>query len=85
MINFSNILGALIMSNANLEQIYKQASNLSYNDQLELISKLTASIKSTKSQNKHKLCELKGLGKDLWEKINSDQYLKSLREEWNDR
>lgn len=73
------------MSNNNLELIYKQASKLSYNEQLKLISKLTDSLQPVKPKKKHNLSELQGLGKELWRKINSDQYLRNLRGEWDDR
>ena len=73
------------MSNNNLDLIYKNALALSYNEQLKLISKLTTSLQQAKHKKKHKLSELQGLGKKLWKKTNSDQYLKNLREEWNDR
>jgi len=73
------------MSYINLLEVYNKASNLSYEDQLALISKLAVSLQKTKRNKKHKLSELQGLGKELWAKIDSDQYLKNLREEWDDR
>jgi hypothetical protein len=73
------------MSDINLTKIYNDASKLPYEDQLDLISKLAASLRRVKSNKRHKLSELQGLGKEIWRKIDSEQYLKELRREWNDQ
>lgn len=71
------------MSENDLSKVYVEASNLPYEHQLELISKLAISLQKSKKNKKHKLSELQGLGKELWEKIDSEQYVNNLRREWN--
>lgn len=73
------------MSQLYFENVYQEAVKLPYKDQLNLISKLAASLKKSKLHNKHKLSEFKGLGKDLWQNINVNSYITDLREEWDER
>ena len=67
-----------------LATIYKYATKLTQEEQLELISKLAISLLRSNNK-KHKLKELRGLGKELWQKVNSTEYLENLRKEWNVR
>ena len=70
------------MSVLDLEIIYKQASKLTDLDKIALISKLKDDIKNSKQ---HKLAELEGLGKEIWETIDTQKYLHDLRREWDER
>lgn len=36
-------------------------------------------------QNKHSLRELRGLGKEIWQGIDAQQYIDKMREEWDRR
>jgi len=63
------------MRQLNIENIYKEAIKLTYRDQLILISKLAMSLQKLKSGKKRKLSELKGLGKEIWQNIDADDYL----------
>ena len=73
------------MRQLNIENIYKEAIKLTYRDQLILISRLAISLQNLKSEKKRKLSELKGLGKEIWQNIDADDYVTNLRDEWNDR
>jgi len=70
------------MSTNKLQVIYQQTSKLTHQEKLALISKLVADLQKTPKNKKHKLAELQGLGKEMWEKINTEQYLSDLRSEW---
>ncbi|HDQ00169.1 MAG TPA: hypothetical protein ENN22_13445 [bacterium] len=73
------------MSKIDIEVIYKYASKLADKDKMSLISKLENDIQKTQMTKKHKLVELEGLGKEIWEKIDTQQYLNDLRSEWDGR
>jgi len=73
------------MSELDIEVIYGHASKLTDKDKISLISKLENDIKKTQRTKKHKLVELEGLGKEIWEKIDTQKYLNDLRREWDDR
>ena len=68
----------------NLENIYKQASKLKSKEKLTLISKLSLDLQRSKKTEKHKLSELQGLGKEIWQKIDVERYLHDLRGGWNE-
>jgi len=46
---------------------------------------LAKDVQKTKKAKKHKLSELEGPGKEIWEKIDAQKYVNDLRGEWNDR
>ena len=72
------------MYNSEIDTLYQKASKLSDNEQLQLICKLADSLQKAREENKHKLAELQGLGKEIWKNVNVESYIKSLREEWHD-
>jgi len=71
------------MQNSQIDALYQKASQLSDNEQLQLISKLASSLQKARKKEGHKLSELQGLGKDLWKDVDIENYVKSLREDWN--
>jgi hypothetical protein len=73
------------MSTNKLQIIYQQSTELNYQEKLALISKLIADLQKPSERKKHKLSELQGLGKEMWIKIDTNQYLSDLRSEWDDR
>lgn len=73
------------MSMINLNNLYQEAIKLSYKDQLNLISKLASSLQKSRQRNLHKLQDLQGLGKEIWQDIDTASYISDLREEWNER
>ncbi len=72
------------MINSRIEELYSQALDLSADEQQELVTRLMSTLKSTRKGEKHQLSELQGLGKELWQQIDSTQYLHDLRKEWDD-
>ena len=73
------------MAYPNLNKIYEEALNLRDSDKLSLISKLVSSIQVKEKPKKRSLLELKGLGKEVWQNINVDEYINDLRNEWDER
>lgn len=68
-----------------LQILYQQSAELTFQDKLSLISKIISDLQRSPKKKKHKLSELEGLGKEMWKKINTNQFLSDLRSEWDDR
>lgn len=52
---------------------------------LELIAHQLASEATQKQQKLRSLLELEGLGADMWQGIDAQQYVDALRQEWDHR
>jgi len=70
-----------------IEQIYKKyVKKTSIKDQLKLISIISQNLSSEslgQEKRVYSLLELEGLGKEIWDKINAQDYINDLRDEWN--
>jgi len=72
------------MSRIDLEEVLKTAKQLNAEEQLQLISELTQSLRLTlKKTSKHKLMDLSGVGAELWRKVDVDGYLNKERDSWD--
>ena len=73
-----------------VERIYRlHIASLSPESRLELIARMAedlavAAPAATRSQGR-RITALHGLGKEIWEGIDPDQYVESLRSEWDGR
>jgi hypothetical protein len=67
--------------------VLEQAKSLSVNERWELIRKLRESLdlEMQASTPKHSIMELAGLGKQVWEGIDAQEYINQLRSEWDAR
>lgn len=66
------------------QEILRQAQKLSSAEQLALLDhlmRLTAQIEAI--QGTRSVLELEGLGKDLWEGIDPQEYVRRERQSWN--
>jgi hypothetical protein len=58
-------------------------------ERLELISLIASDLAAeggaTLEGPKHHLIELEGLGKEIWEGIDAQEYVNRLRDEWDER
>jgi hypothetical protein len=62
------------------DDILKRArAELSVEEQLKLIKELHASP----SKGQHSILELEGLGKEVWEGIDPDEYIREERDSWD--
>jgi len=68
----------------NASMIYEQIEMLDNISKIDLLQKIITSLKlnSQSVEKKHSLSELKGLGKEMWAKINIENYVKSERDSW---
>ena len=70
----------------NLVEIYKYTTQLSENQRLELISKISARLltrRLAKGQPKSWM-EMAGLGAEIWEDVDAQEYVKKERESWGE-
>jgi hypothetical protein len=58
-------------------------------ERLQLVALVTTGMAETAGEAaeppKRSLLELRGLGKEIWEGIDPDEYVRSLRHEWDHR
>jgi len=62
--------------------IFREIDLLNYTDKLHLLSYITDNLIKSNTKIKHQLSELKGLGKEIWQNKNIDNYIKNERESW---
>lgn len=75
------------MASERVTAIYERhVKGLPVEEQIELLatiaSKLVEGSDLAKSEPKHSILELHGLGKELWQGIDAQEYVDGLREEW---
>lgn len=70
-----------------VEEIYQQIKPLPPIERLRLISKISAELaeENKEKTNKRSLLELEGLGAEIWEGIDAQEYINELRNEWEHR
>ncbi|MCI0387995.1 MAG: hypothetical protein MOB07_04410 [Acidobacteria bacterium] len=77
------------MSSLTAQEIYDQhIKSLPPAEQLrlvEIIAKEVASEVPDESRPKRSVLELKGLGAEIWEGIDAQEYVNELRREWDHR
>jgi len=74
----------------NIETIYQQhIKPLSMDEQLKLLAKMAAELangeEEKQPQNRRSVMELHGLGAEIWEGIDAQEYVNQLRDEWEHR
>ncbi len=67
-------------------QIVEQARALSAEERKELVKRLVDMLDEDASvSGKRSLTELRGLGKEIWQGIDAQEYVDRLRDEWDTR
>ena len=75
----------------NIEIIYQQhIKPLSKTEQIKLLAKIAEELVTGKEEtepikNRRSLLELEGLGAEIWEGIDAQEYVNDLRNEWEHR
>lgn len=65
-------------------EVLDQAQRLTYADQLRLLEDLAVSLRhSMSAQPQRSILELQGLGKEIWEGIDAQNYVDQERDSWN--
>ncbi|MBU2444012.1 MAG: hypothetical protein KJ666_00360 [Bacteroidetes bacterium] len=71
------------MINTNTERIYKEISQLPNNEKMILLSKLMLEISVYLERNcKVNIYDIKGVGKEIWEGIDAQEYVNKERASW---
>lgn len=66
------------------ETALSMAASLSPEEQLRLIEELkTRASEGGTSEPRHSIMELRGLGKEIWEGIDTTEYIRNERASWN--
>ncbi|MCY4538145.1 MAG: hypothetical protein OXE52_07930 [Chloroflexi bacterium] len=64
-------------------KVLLQAEALTPNERKELLKLLHDLVAKDEQKPKRSLFELAGLGKEVWQDIDTDAYLNELRDEWD--
>jgi ribosomal protein L7/L12 len=70
-----------------IAEILEQAKTLSVQERKELVKLLVDSLDVPEAapRQQRRLSELRGLGKEIWEGIDAQEYVNRLRSEWDER
>jgi hypothetical protein len=70
-----------------IAEILQQARTLSVEERKELIKSLVDSldVPEVATRQQRRFSELRGLGKEIWEGIDAQEYVNRLRSEWDER
>ena len=69
-----------------VEELYlQQIRNLPVEARLRLMALIAQGLAAQANRPKRRITELRGLGKEIWEGIDAQEYVNELRAEWEDR
>ncbi|MCB0252716.1 MAG: hypothetical protein KDI55_03200 [Anaerolineae bacterium] len=69
-----------------VEDLYQeQIRPLPVADRLQLIARIAEDLASGAPSTKRRITELRGLGKEIWQDVDAQQYIDNLRSEWKQR
>jgi hypothetical protein len=71
------------MATAAYKNVLELAASLSQEEQLRLVHDLTARAETESPMPRRSILELQGLGKEIWEGIDAQEYVNSERSSWN--
>ena len=73
------------MTTADYEQIAGMARQLGLKERLQLLQELLGTISSdvVEAGSKRSIFELKGVGAEMWRKIDVDEYIRQERASWD--
>jgi hypothetical protein len=69
-------------TSSNLDRVLELAQKLSKKDQLLLIETLSSSARAQKNSRPRSILELQGLGKEIWEGVDAQDYVSRERAAW---
>ena len=69
-----------------ITEILQQAKTLSVQDRKELVKLLIDTLETPETvlHRQRRLSDLRGLGKDIWQGIDAQEYINQLRSEWDE-
>jgi hypothetical protein len=69
---------------ATYQEIRSQVENLTPEEQLRLLEELAAVVRHRMSSKpKRDILELEGLGKEIWQGVDAQEYVNQERASWN--
>jgi hypothetical protein len=69
---------------SNYDEILSQARNLSLEEQARLVEELARLVRARiQAWPKHSVLEFEGMGKELWQGIDVEQYIEEERNSWD--
>lgn len=69
---------------ASYKDIRRQVENLTSDEQLRLLEELAVMVRRRMTpKSKHSIMELEGLGKEIWQEIDAQEYVNQERASWN--
>jgi len=66
-----------------INELLEQAKTLSAQERKELAKLLIDTLDVVPSTSRRRLSELRGLGKEIWEGIDAQEYVNQMRDEWD--
>ncbi len=67
-----------------VEELYnQQIRNLSTQSRLQLLALIARDLAAASPNSLHRITELRGLGKEIWQGVEAQQYVNELRDEWD--
>ncbi len=76
------------MAVGTIHELYeRQIKDLPATERLQLLSLIAADLADVAAElsPKRSILELEGLGAELWQGVDAQEYVNSLREEWDQR
>jgi hypothetical protein len=71
-------------STININQIINEIEKLDYKDKINIISRIVNLLKREERVHQvSSVTQLKGLGKNVWQKTDTDSYISKERESWD--
>lgn len=67
-----------------VNELLLKAKALTPNERKELLNMLRDLVAADEQKPQRSLLELRGLGKQYWQGIDTDAYLNELRDEWDE-
>jgi hypothetical protein len=79
--------GVIVVSALTVEQLYRNyIESIPVSDQLQLIALISQHLVQNSTEQKpqktRSLLELEGLGADIWNGVDAQEYVNELRDEW---
>lgn len=71
------------MASTPYEDARKSVEALGLSDQLRLIAEITSRLSGKVNLHPRSLMELEGMGEELWQGVDVDEYLRRERSSWN--
>jgi hypothetical protein len=71
---------------SNYQEVLLQAQSLTFEEQIRLIEHLSSLIRQKVTMTpkpKHSIFELRGLGKEIWNGVDAQEYVNQERDSWN--